>query len=123
MDNQIRKTPISWHIWIALWVLPMFIMFGVYQNNPITAISVWIMTGTLILLMLFKTKWVLPWFCIILMFDLVGYGAMIAEDNADIVQIFAVIIKELSFLGYIIFSKNAKVHQGKYQTSEPISET
>ena len=118
MNSEIRKTPTSWYIWIALWVLPMFLMFRVYQEDPETAIFTWIGTGVLILLMFFKTKWVLPWFCVILMFDLFGYGVMITEQGANIGQIFGSLLKELIFLGYLLFSKNAKAHQGRVTAPE-----
>ncbi len=114
MENKI-KTPVSWYIWLALWILPLVIAFGIYETDPWAAGGTWIGSGVLVALMLLKPKWVLPWFCVILIFDLIGYGALFTQEGEDIAKLVGALLKELVFLGYLLFSKNAKRYQGWFQ--------
>lgn len=115
MSDEENKTPASWYIWLVLWILPLIVAFWMYSNNPGGAIGTWIGTGVLVILMIFMPKWVLPWFCLVLVFDLVGYGFLLSQHGADVAQLTGNLLKELIFLAYLLFSKNAKRKQGRLQ--------
>ena len=120
MEKNIT-TPKSWYIWLALWIIPMVLAFVNYSSDPMGAIFTLIGAGVLILLMLAKPKWVLPWFGLVLIFDLIGYGVMFTQNGADIGFLIGSLLKELFFLGYLLFSKNAKIHQGRMENSSELA--
>ena len=116
------KAPTSWVIWMMLWIFPMLIAIGKFQSDPISAIATWVGGGVLITLMLFKTKWVIYCFGIILILDLIGYGMVLSQPGTNVGFIIGALTKELVFLGYLLFSKNAKRHQGRLQNEEAYTE-
>lgn len=108
-----QKAPISWYIWLALWILAMLTTIGTYQADPATALATLLGIGGLIILMIVKTKWVLPWFCVILIFDLAVFDILLNEVGTNLLVLIAGLLKEFIFLGYLIFSDNAQSHQGR----------
>ncbi len=117
-----NKTPTSWFIWMMLWFFPMLIAIGKFQSDPVNSIATWVGSGILIALMLFKTNWVIYCFGIILILDLIGYGMVLSQPGSNVGFIIGALIKELVFLGYLLFSKNAKRHQGRLQNEEAHTE-
>lgn len=115
MSIEENKTPVSWYIWLVLWVLPLIVAFWQYSDNPASAIGTWVGSGVLVILMIFKPKWVLPWFCLILIFDLIGYGFLFSQQGANVGQLIGSLLKELIFLAYLLISDNAKRKQGRLQ--------
>jgi len=115
-----QKAPISWYIWLALWILAMLTTIGTYQTEPATMMATWVVTGGLIILMIAKTKWVLPWFCVMLIFDLAVFDMLMNEVGTNLPVLITGLLKELIFLAYLIVSDNAQSYQG-YQGNKTIT--
>jgi len=115
-----QKTPISWYIWLTLWVLAMLTTLGTYQTETVITLATWVGVGGLIILMITKTKWVLPWFCVMLIFDLTVFDLLMNEAGTNLPLLLAGLVKELVFLGYLIMSDKAQSYQG-YQGHKTIT--
>jgi len=115
-----QKTPISWYIWLALWLLPMLATMGIHQIEPAVTFVTLVGTSCLIILMIVKTKWVLPWFCVMLIFDLAAFDLLMNEVGTNLPLLLAGLVKELVFLAYLIISENAQSYQG-YQGHKTIT--
>ena len=110
MENDF-KIPLSWYIWLIFWIIPIILSILYYSYDPICATQMLIGSGFLVVLILNKPQWVLPWLGFILVFDLIYYSLMFIEDSGRIEYAVASILMKLSFLGYLLFSKNAKRYQ------------
>ena len=112
-----KKTPVSWYIWLAFWIIPLIASFVMFDADPWGTGLAIIGTGGLVILMLVKPKWVLPWFCVFFVLDLLGIATIYTEEGTISMGSghIGTTIKELIFLGYLLLSDNAKKHQGRFQ--------
>lgn len=107
-----QKAPISWYIWLTLWVLAMLTTIDTYQTETAITLATWVGIGGLIVLMIVKTKWVLPWFCIMLIFDMAVFDLLMNEVGTNLPLLLVGLLKELIFLAYLIISDKAQRYQG-----------
>ena len=114
-----KKTPVSWYIWLVIWIIPLIATFVTFDADPWGASVAIIGTGGLVILMLVKPKWVLPWFCVVFILDLLGMATIYTEEGTISMGsgYIGTLIKELIFLGYLLLSNNAKKHQGRFQAN------
>ena len=109
--RSLKESPLSWKIWLGLWVLPLLITVPVtYLLDPFMAIFMAVFTGGVVYTMIFKPQWTLGWMLFVAILDLssyvfvIGIGQMTSSD-------FGNALKEIIFLLYLYFSTNAIAYQ------------
>ena len=72
--RSLKESPLSWKIWLALWVLPLLITVPVtYLLDPLMAIFMAVFTGGVVYTMIFKPQWTLGWMLFVAILDFSSY--------------------------------------------------
>jgi len=113
--RSLKESPLSWKIWLGLWILPLLITVPfTYLLDPVIAISMAGFSGGIVYTMIFKPQWTLGWMLFVGILDLsayffvIGIGQMTSTD-------FGNALKEVIFLLYLYFSTNAIAYQQRFK--------
>ena len=112
--RSLKKSPLSWKIWLGLWVLPLLTTVPfTYPLDPFTSIVMLIFTGTIVYTMIFKPQWTKGWMLFVTILDLSAYVFGIGVEQMTSVD-FGNALKEIIFLLYLYFSNNAIAYQQRF---------
>lgn len=109
--SSLKESPLSWKIWLGLWVLPLVITVPViYPNDPTLAIIMVFFTGGIVYTMIFKPLWTKGWMLFVAILDLSSFFFVIGIEQMTRSDV-GTALKEIIFLLYLYFSTNAIAYQ------------
>ena len=110
--RSLKESPISWKIWLGLWILPLLITVPItYTLDPFTAIFLGAFTAGIVYTMIFKPQWTKRLMLFIVILELLSYVVFIEEMTT---YDFGNLLKEIIFLLYLYFSTNAISYQKRF---------
>jgi len=111
----LKESPLSWKIWLALWILPLLIAIPfTYLVDPFMAIVMGLFTGGIVYTMIFKPEWTKGWTLFVVVLDLFSYVFVIGLEQMTSTD-FGTALKEIIFLLYIYYSTNAVAYQERFK--------
>ena len=112
--RSLKESPLSWKIWLGLWVLPLFISIPIiYLLDPFTAIFSASFTVIIVYTMIFKPQWTKGWMLFVTILDVVSYFFIIGVEQMTSSD-FGNVFKEIIFLLYLFLSSNAIAYQQRF---------
>ena len=113
--SLLKESPLSWKIWLGLWILPILVTVPItYLVDPFMAAVLAIVTGGIVYTMIFKPDWTRNWTIVVVSLDMFSYVFVIVIGEMESVD-FGTALKEILFLLYILFSTNALAYQGRFK--------
>ena len=112
--RSLKESPLSWKIWLGLWVLPLLTTVPfTYLLDPFMSIVMLIFTGAIVYTMIFKPQWTKGWMLFVTILDLSSYVLVIGLEQMTSFE-FGNALKEIIFLLYLYFSNNAIAYQQRF---------
>ena len=116
--RSLKESPLSWKIWLGLWVLPLLTTVPfTYLLDSFTSIVMLIFTGAIVYTMIFKPQWTKGWMLFVTILDLSSYVFVIGVEQMTSFD-FGNALKEIIFLLYLYFSNNAIAYQQRFGQKE-----